>query len=919
VFEREREREREESVIVFMSSSGGSTSRWRVKMYHLNDDGQWSDKGTGFCSCSYVEQLSGFGICIESEENDRYFARFKVVEADVYQRQGDTIITWKEPTNGIDLALSFQEEEGCREIWNKISDLQGKVSVDFRSSSDINAQKMSEEEISRAKQQRKDKSTYGANGRADIADSEIHEDFEIFDSLPTPSHKNLDIIVDRIESAKSPSIKAQIAHVITSRAAEWLGALKSIFEQVEDLGNDAGVGDCKSASLVYRSVFAICELNDATLFEILMSDTFVGFIMGVFEHDPNRRSENHREYVLKRSSFQEIIPVDDQDVLGKIHETHRLEYLKDAILAPRAVNDMTIATINTLLHLNNCFIIMRLQGNQTFMRQLWATLLDENATRIMKRRGAIVVLHKMCHLAKNLQPEDREVFYRSLTSSGPSSFFAAVEKLLDTPQLGHQPRLQCVQILSCIVTHKPVLLHDFVVERESHPEQPPRGVSDAREAYRNFRQRKKRPRYSSRPPTNTAAKIVTGGNRSNGHAIVETKGSLSTVSTSHHSILWLIADMIVSDSDASMQAEAESVLLCVLNPDNMEASHKDKFLSLFYDHYIQWLFLPFVTTDTDSSTLDDGGGERNGASTPTKEICLRRRRLSDLEAAKHIIIEMLSYFVKAHGFRIKYYILRHNIAAKVIKVLHCRRKHVRLSAVRFLRACVSMKDEFYNKYLVKNDLLRPVFKTLRDNGDRDNMINSAICEFAEYVRVQKIDSLATYIVDSLSPFFQDISYVDTFVKLFSYCEDLRKEQAHHSEVTRRRSRALASTENERFRRMMDDESYFYGEDNDDSSLVPAAGVVVSGYISDGEGSGCAASTHSHITDAVADASVGLDGTDFRDSSMGSSSVFADDADSPKPSSSPRDTQGKRTSAAASSPNLEHASGPVLKKLRVAFG
>ena len=31
-------------------------------------------------------------------------------------------------SNDIDLALSFQEEEGCKEVWNKINDLQGKVS-----------------------------------------------------------------------------------------------------------------------------------------------------------------------------------------------------------------------------------------------------------------------------------------------------------------------------------------------------------------------------------------------------------------------------------------------------------------------------------------------------------------------------------------------------------------------------------------------------------------------------------------------------------------------------------------------------------------------------------------------------------------------------------------------------------------------
>jgi hypothetical protein len=44
----------------------------------------------------------------------------KVVDEDVYQRQGDNIITWCEPM-GLDLALSFQENSGCLEIWGQVS------------------------------------------------------------------------------------------------------------------------------------------------------------------------------------------------------------------------------------------------------------------------------------------------------------------------------------------------------------------------------------------------------------------------------------------------------------------------------------------------------------------------------------------------------------------------------------------------------------------------------------------------------------------------------------------------------------------------------------------------------------------------------------------------------------------------------
>ena len=63
-------------------------------------------------------------VCIESEDPDQYNTQYRLSDEDIYQRQGNTIITWKEPSNDIDLALSFQEEEGCKEVWNKINDLQ---------------------------------------------------------------------------------------------------------------------------------------------------------------------------------------------------------------------------------------------------------------------------------------------------------------------------------------------------------------------------------------------------------------------------------------------------------------------------------------------------------------------------------------------------------------------------------------------------------------------------------------------------------------------------------------------------------------------------------------------------------------------------------------------------------------------------
>jgi hypothetical protein len=43
---------------------------------------------------------------------------------DIYQRQGETIISWTEPANNCDVALSFADAAGCAELWEQILALQ---------------------------------------------------------------------------------------------------------------------------------------------------------------------------------------------------------------------------------------------------------------------------------------------------------------------------------------------------------------------------------------------------------------------------------------------------------------------------------------------------------------------------------------------------------------------------------------------------------------------------------------------------------------------------------------------------------------------------------------------------------------------------------------------------------------------------
>lgn len=73
-------------------------------------------------------------------------------------------------------------------------------------------------------------------------------------------------------------------------------------------------------------------------------------------------------------------------------------------------------------------------------------------------------------------------------------------------------------------------------------------------------------------------------------------------------------------------------------------------------------------------------------------------------------------------------------------------------ALRFMRRIIGLKDEFYNRYIMRNFLFEPVIKAFLNNGSRYNLMNSAIIEMFEYVRVVSISwlFLAQILIDQLT-------------------------------------------------------------------------------------------------------------------------------------------------------------------------
>ncbi|KAG8953715.1 Platinum sensitivity protein [Tulasnella sp. 424] len=102
----------------------------RVKLYELIGS-RWTDRGTGLCEGLWDDEVEHAHIVVRSGTSDVELLRSEIGLNDVYQRQQETLIWWREP-DGTDYSLSFQDVNGCAEIWDFIIEVQRHLRVMFK-------------------------------------------------------------------------------------------------------------------------------------------------------------------------------------------------------------------------------------------------------------------------------------------------------------------------------------------------------------------------------------------------------------------------------------------------------------------------------------------------------------------------------------------------------------------------------------------------------------------------------------------------------------------------------------------------------------------------------------------------------------------------------------------------------------------
>lgn len=117
--------------------------------------------------------------------------------------------------------------------------------------------------------------------------------------------------------------------------------------------------------------------------------------------------------------------IKDLSVKQKIHQTYRLLYLKDVVLA-RVLDDPTFGILNGFVFFNQVDIINHIQNNDAFLVELFSDFKDvatntsaaETAESNGKKRDVVIFLHQLMLMGKGVQLPGRLALYRNLIERG---------------------------------------------------------------------------------------------------------------------------------------------------------------------------------------------------------------------------------------------------------------------------------------------------------------------------------------------------------------------------------------------------------------------------------------------------------------------------------------------------------------------
>ena len=397
------------------------TKKWRVKLYRLNENGQWDDNGIGFVFCASKIEKDDIKINKLIMTNEiTYEEMFSIdINKDTvnFHNQRGTIMTWKTSEDKIDddTAISFQEKEGVTEIMKNILICEGKNPNDERLLMEIQSEIYLEASIQNLPNLVRELNI-------DMGEEKL------IDFITYLKNNDCKFIIELGELLNEEEKKIENLRTTTSsnKSNDNINIINEDEAKSNDYNQKQIYKDFPMENIHY--IFTIFKnlvlIGDKELLELLIDDNLYLITFGALEYDfETMKSVPHRKYFKDIVKFKNPLNIDDQSILKKINQNLRLTYLRDTALS-RLIDDNSVKTINLMIQLNNNDLIQFFLNDNKYFEILFKQMQNED---LNSKKESCLFLLELIECSKDV-PQSRVTFNENLFDQG---ILSIISKILD--------------------------------------------------------------------------------------------------------------------------------------------------------------------------------------------------------------------------------------------------------------------------------------------------------------------------------------------------------------------------------------------------------------------------------------------------------------------------------------------------------
>ena len=695
------------------------TKKWRVKLYHLNEQGQWDDFGIGYVFCALEQKNQNKQdtkeenypkLIMLNEDNYEEMFNLEIKKNSVdFHNQRGIIITWKEGNDVSEdnIAISFQEKEGVIEIWNNILINQGKNPLDKNNIllSDNPPETYLEVSIQNLpnllRELGTDMNEFKIGSLVSFLKKSNYEFIQKLGELLKEEEKKLEEIKSSISTETNYTIIPITNTTENIKKHEENTKInkteKNVINNPQTLLVEKQIYNSRymeNINYIFNIFKNLLLLGNKELLEVLLNDECYLITFGALEYDFDAfKIVPHRKYFKEVVKFKNPLNIEDEDILQKINLNIRLSYLRDTVL-PRTIDNNTLKTINFMIQLNNNDIIQFFVEEEKYIDLLCKQMKDKN---ILIKKDAFSLFSELINCCKDIY-QTKIIFFGNLFELGV--FNVLSENLEEITNINYINSINSDSISKT----EGLLIKEKII--------------------------------------NIIIDIVI-----NFLAILPNEFKILL---NHTNLLKQLVNLMLYNDNFGIKYELGNIFKMLI-----EINYKEEESINDIDLYDD-CFIPFL----------------NYLKEP-----IEQNKKTEISTTKQIILEIFIYLFYQNSFDTKFWLKQNELDKIIINLLEENNKIVNLYTIKLLKCIVDYTDIIICKKIFTKKLCDKLIQLFIDNIKNNNIIISCLLDFFENIN-NKTDDLFNLIIGSEKEFFNQSEYKIFFKNINIRIENKPKEGKH---------------------------------------------------------------------------------------------------------------------------------------------